>query len=207
MALASEYMFQKMYRKIIHWTNQLNRERGRVRARKTPQTTSEALSKTTFWMMFFFQPSLSLFPQLASFLCPIPFPALMKSFSLSPRELHDYPPGHFTRFHPLWPTLLRFGTKTNIFFSTRQSTHQLPVVDIVVIVVTVVVAQTTHSFACSTLLASLTRSAVLTRLFAHFAHSLARGTVNGYSFCVVFFCSGPRCVYLLASHMVPSNPF
>ena len=127
-------------------------------------------------MMFFFQPSLSLFPQLASFLCPIPFPpctvgqnnqeyrleywatcssvrlftcsahlfayslrscpplyslphllanfahslacgkvtaiffvlffsvlahsALMKFF-VSPRELHEFPPGHFTRFYPL----------------------------------------------------------------------------------------------------------
>ena len=39
-------------------------------------------------------------------------------------------------------------------------------------------ARTAHSFACSGLLALLARSAALTRSLAHFAHSLARGTVN-----------------------------
>ena len=38
--------------------------------------------------------------------------------------------------------------------------------------------RTAHSFPCSALLASLERSAALTRLLAHFAHSLAHGTVN-----------------------------
>ena len=38
-------------------------------------------------------------------------------------------------------------------------------------------ARTTHSFACSVLLALLARSAALTRSLAHLAHSLAHGTV------------------------------
>ena len=41
-------------------------------------------------------------------------------------------------------------------------------------------ARTTHSFACFKLLASLAPSAALTRSLAHFAHSLARGTVNDW---------------------------
>ena len=41
-------------------------------------------------------------------------------------------------------------------------------------------ARTTHSLACSTLLASLVRSSALVRLLAHFAHSLVRGKVDGY---------------------------
>ena len=38
--------------------------------------------------------------------------------------------------------------------------------------------RTAHSFACSTLLASLARSAALTYSLAHFAHSLPCGKVN-----------------------------
>ena len=41
-------------------------------------------------------------------------------------------------------------------------------------------ARTAHLFAGSALLASLVRSTVLTRSLAHFAHSLARGTVNDW---------------------------
>ena len=54
-------------------------------------------------------------------------------------------------------------------------------------------ARTAHSFACSGLLASLAPSAALTRSLAHFAHSLARGTVNDWMpiLSVFFLYSGP----------------
>ena len=53
-----------------------------------------------------------------------------------------------------------------------------------------------HSFACSTLLALLARSAALIRSLARFAHSLARGKVNDWM----------SQNYLVLSHSAPVSP-